>query len=211
MMRPLSLIALLVICFAPRSSSAAVPYIADPVEALRQVLRTPIRDPGNRDELLWRQEQLKARAKALGVGDLRRALLLQEWRYEDREEAIAAVDKPVRDGIVNRLIGALRKVLQSKHESAKLAGIARSARWASPSSARTAAPIWLPRWRRTGEADERSGPHRSSSCGPGNRPNQSRPQAGNRGAGQLARFLRRRRSPRPGPTDSCSCCERLPR
>lgn len=122
--RVIPLFALLVIGWAVPAVSAAAPYVVDPLEELRQVLRTPIRDVGNRQELLWRQEQLKARAKALNVGDLRRALLLQEWRYEDREEAIAAVDKPVRDSILLRLVTVLRQAFQGHRESAKLAAIA---------------------------------------------------------------------------------------
>ncbi len=95
----------------------------DAVEELRRVLRTPVRDPGNRDELLWREQQLKASARVLKVGDLRRALQLQEWRYLDTSPEIAAVDRPIRDSMINRLLAALRRMLQSPSVPTRLAAV----------------------------------------------------------------------------------------
>lgn len=105
------------------SASLAASYQADAVEELRQALRTPVRDPTNRDELAFRKSTLEARIKALNIGQLRKALLLQEWRDEDRDEAIAAVDRPIRDAIEKRLIGDMRKILENGGVPAKLAAI----------------------------------------------------------------------------------------
>lgn len=117
------LIALVIVCLGAAASWGQSPSGTDPVEELRRVLRTPVRDPSNRDELLWRQEQLKIRAKALSVGDLRRVLQLQEWRYLDSIEPIAAVDRPIRDSIIDRLVSALRRMLQSNSVPAKIGAI----------------------------------------------------------------------------------------
>ena len=64
---------------------------ADPVDALREVLRTPAESPGLRDA------KLKTAVSALhGIGDLRRALALPDWRDGDLDPSLVAVDMPSR-------------------------------------------------------------------------------------------------------------------
>jgi HEAT repeat protein len=80
----------------------------DPVEELRLALRTTSRDPAAREKLLTR------RVEALrSLTDLRRALQLQEWRDEDPDDRIKAIDVPLREAIVRRFEQGVREALKA--------------------------------------------------------------------------------------------------
>lgn len=101
----------------------AAPYGADPVEELRQALRTKIRDPMNKDETDFRKELLEKRTKALRVGDYRKALALDGWRDRDPDDAVQSVDRAVRQDLINRMTDRLRDILKTGSTPAKLAAI----------------------------------------------------------------------------------------
>jgi HEAT repeat protein len=109
---------------ALHGAPAAGPYAPDAVEELRNALKITVRDSANRDELQYRKDLLEKRVKALTLGDIRRALLLNEWRDEDSDEAVAAVDRPIKEALINRLVKGLRGVLTRGSTAAKLAAIA---------------------------------------------------------------------------------------
>jgi HEAT repeat protein len=99
------LIVLLVLAYA----DAAPP---DPVEGLRDALRLPVRDSGNKAERDYREANLQKRVKALKtIDEMREALLLQEWRDEDRDNLVAAVDMTVRGQLAQRFLNSLLTVL----------------------------------------------------------------------------------------------------
>src|SRR5947207_10206260 len=86
------------------STAPAQRLPADPVEEMRQALRVGVRDPLNKEELDYRRANLDKRAKALRtLSDLRRALSLQEWRDEDRDQGIRDIDRPIREDLALRL------------------------------------------------------------------------------------------------------------
>src|SRR5262249_61754881 len=70
---------------------------ADPVEELRQTLKAPTEDLAARDrEVKQRLAMLRT------VSELRRALVLGEWRDDDLEAGLAAVDLPNRAALARR-------------------------------------------------------------------------------------------------------------
>ena len=103
---------------------------ADPVEDLRQALRTTFPATPNDPEAVvkyqidYRRKLLDKRIQALGIGDLRRALLLQEWRDLDRDTKIADLDREMRDLVADRLLNTLQELLRSATPTARLAAIA---------------------------------------------------------------------------------------
>jgi HEAT repeat protein len=89
---------------------------ADVVEELRRALKAPARDLAARDA------SLQKRVEALRtINDLRRALLLLEWRDEDPEDGIAAVDRPHRAMVARRFALAVREVLERGDGTSRLA------------------------------------------------------------------------------------------
>jgi len=88
------------------------PYVADTVEDLRQALKTPVLDPKNRDELDFRKTEVEKRVKALRPSDLRRALNLLEWRDLDKDEGLAAVDAPIRRGVIKDFMATMARILK---------------------------------------------------------------------------------------------------
>src|SRR5437879_252521 len=84
------LVALLAILCAG-TPARTQPVSVDPVEELRQVLRGSGLDPA------VREQDLQQRAHALmTIADLRRALLLREWRDLDPDPQLAAADRAGR-------------------------------------------------------------------------------------------------------------------
>jgi HEAT repeat protein len=83
----------------------AEPIPADPVEGLRQALKAPVRDPELRDRSLrtW-MERLR------GLTELSQAAVLREWRDEDVDERVAAVDRGHRAVLLRRFEQAVRDV-----------------------------------------------------------------------------------------------------
>jgi HEAT repeat protein len=112
-------------CLVLFSLAPALLAAPDPVEGLRQVLRVPVRNSTNRDELEYRQSALEKHSKAVtAIDDLRRALLLQEWRDQDRDELVARIDRTSRTAFEERLQDALRAVLDKGQPLRKQAAAA---------------------------------------------------------------------------------------
>lgn len=95
----------------------------DPVQDLREALRVPVPDPmKNLPALEYRQKNVGKRIDALkNLGDLRRALVLQEWRDEDREDAIAKVDQALRAQVVERFVKGVHAVVDRGSPAAQQA------------------------------------------------------------------------------------------
>lgn len=95
----------------------------DPVEELRQALKVPVRDSvRNPDELAFRKNVLEKRIAALkSIGDLRRALQLQDWRDEDRDEKVARVDQPLRAAVEERFQKGIHAVVKKGDAVGQLA------------------------------------------------------------------------------------------
>jgi HEAT repeat protein len=77
----------------------------DTVSALRQALKAPAHDPAARDHAI--QQALEGLS---GLGELRRALVLQEWRDEDIDPQVAAIDRLHRAATQQRFEKAVREV-----------------------------------------------------------------------------------------------------
>lgn len=92
--------------------AVGAPYIADRVEDLRQSLKTPVLDPKNGDEREFRKTEVEKRVKALRPSDLRRALNLLEWRDLDKDEGLAAIDAPIRRGLIKDFMTAMGRILK---------------------------------------------------------------------------------------------------
>jgi HEAT repeat protein len=120
-LRTLSLLAALLTCVTLRLPAAS--YGSDAVEELRQALRTKIRDSNNADELQFRKALLEKRIKALPLSDYRKALTLDGWRDQDPDDAVAAVDRGVRQELIDSLSDKLRALLKDGSPPAKLAAI----------------------------------------------------------------------------------------
>lgn len=98
----------------------------DPVEELRQALKVQIRDAvKNPDELDFRKRTLTRWINALQtIGEMRRALLLQEWRDEGESDPnVVAIDRPLHGEIAKRLEAALRAVLDKGNAPSRLAAV----------------------------------------------------------------------------------------
>jgi RNA polymerase sigma-70 factor (ECF subfamily) len=109
---------------APATASALPADEApDPVLRLREALRVPVVDLAqNPDEGKYRRETVSRRIEALrGVGDLARALELQEWLDQDQNAPVRAIDQALRDDVVRRFERAVRDTLRNGHASARLA------------------------------------------------------------------------------------------
>src|SRR5262249_14437466 len=79
----------------------------DPVENLREALET------DRFDSAAREHQLKQRVQALRtLGDLRRALQLQEWRDQGPDAKLAEADLSIRADLATRFINRVRDALQ---------------------------------------------------------------------------------------------------
>lgn len=110
---PALVLALIALDAAPRAWAQVFPR--DPVDELRRVLRAPVRDPATR------QRELTKRLSALHtIGEIRRALALQEWRDEDPDEKIAEVDAPLRADLAKRFAERIRAALTSNDPAAQL-------------------------------------------------------------------------------------------
>jgi HEAT repeat protein len=99
---------------------------ADPLEAFREALKDAVDEKGGEDAkvLQFRKANLMKRAQELRrIGDLRQALALKEWRDRDKLEAVAAIDGPIRKGIIERLARDLRKMLQHGEQTTQIAAL----------------------------------------------------------------------------------------
>jgi HEAT repeat protein len=95
----------------------------DPIEDLRRDLGVRVYDPGgNPEALAARRKTLTADiAQLRGVGDMRKAAMLNEWRDQDEDRAIATIDRAARDGLMHKLRQVLRDAMKSGDQTARLA------------------------------------------------------------------------------------------
>jgi HEAT repeat protein len=96
------------VLIAPAAAAAQEPGPrTDPVDQLERALRAPARGAAARDA------QLAAAVEHLrGLDELRRALLLTEWRDRDQDDGVAAADARQRAAVVRRFGGAVRAALR---------------------------------------------------------------------------------------------------
>jgi HEAT repeat protein len=88
----------------------------EPVEDLRQVLKSPARDSS------WREQQVKEMLGRLhDLGSLSQALLLLEWRDLDPDQSVAAVDRAQRAAAAARFEQGVRELLRDGDEVSRLA------------------------------------------------------------------------------------------
>ena len=101
---------------------------------LRLALRTPVTDgsPNSKDVQLRRNAVQEAVAALSRLPDLREALLLQEWRDEDAEEQVAAVDKAARLETSRRFEQALHTALQQGDPASRVAAASMIAEMPAP-------------------------------------------------------------------------------
>ncbi len=114
-MRPLIWLAPFAVALAPMTADAQAP---DTVEVLRQALKHPSREPAARDQAIR-----EGCAGLHGIPEMRRALLLQEWRDGDADATMADVDRVHRQALVDRFQAAVRQALASGEASVRLAAI----------------------------------------------------------------------------------------
>jgi HEAT repeat protein len=103
---PLALFALAIASCVITSLFAQTAF-AEPVEELRLILRAPCVDPAQRGRSL--AERIQA---VQGISDLRRALVLRDWRDQEQDERVAAVDRVGRRALAIRFEQAVRVVLR---------------------------------------------------------------------------------------------------
>jgi HEAT repeat protein len=99
-----------------RAIAQAQTLPADPVDELRQVLKSSVRDPAVRDRKLNEIIPL-----IQDLNDLRRAIVLREWRDQDPEQKWIAVDLPHRATLARWFAQRAREVFQHGDETAQLA------------------------------------------------------------------------------------------
>ena len=88
----------------------------NPPTELRTILTTTVANPAARD--LAAKEQIK---RLVSLGDLRQALALREWREDDPDAAIAAVDRANRLLVQHRFEDAVRAMLRGGDSAGRLA------------------------------------------------------------------------------------------
>jgi HEAT repeat protein len=98
---------LLVAILWPTAAARADRFPPDPVEELRLALKATVRDPAAREKIVSKRiEALKT------LGQLRRALQLQEWNDEGLDERLQAIDRPLREKVVARFEQGIREALK---------------------------------------------------------------------------------------------------
>jgi HEAT repeat protein len=120
-------------------ASRADRFPPDPVNELRDVLRAPI-DEKEREQSLKKRERLLAeRLKALRtIPEMRRALLLQEWRLDQVDLEVSKVDRKYRDELVLHFQDDVRRVLRQGNAVDMLAELGSTIR--NPEEARGLGP-----------------------------------------------------------------------
>jgi HEAT repeat protein len=122
--RPLgSVLGAAVLLLSWTATASSQRYANDPVEDLRQALKIGVIDStGNPDELRFRRENLtKLIAKLRGPGDLRRALMLQEWLDEDQDEKVREIDSKLRGEVADKFKQALHDFMQHGDAAGRMA------------------------------------------------------------------------------------------
>jgi HEAT repeat protein len=96
----------------------AQPAFAEPIEELGTTLRAPCVDPAQRARALGKRIQ-----EVQGIGDLSRALVLRDWRDQDQDERVAAVDRSSRLALARRFEQAVRVVFRQGDAARSLAAL----------------------------------------------------------------------------------------
>src|SRR5260370_40266832 len=109
---------LVVIVLGGTASALAQPVPAESVEELRLLLKAPVTELSRRDRALGEKVKLLD-----GINDLRRALGRGEWRDQDPDERVAAVDQRHRAVVAQRFEQSLRDVFQQGDATRRLAGL----------------------------------------------------------------------------------------
>src|SRR5437660_2481380 len=105
---------LITLCGLSSTKVRALP--PDPVEELRQSLKAPVLETAERDR------NLRAQIRALsGINDLQRAVSLRDWRDEDPDDKVAAVDLANRAEVCRAFEQAVRDVLHHGDAASRLA------------------------------------------------------------------------------------------
>jgi HEAT repeat protein len=99
---------------APCTTASAAPP-PDAVQSLREVLNAPAVNPVERERALRRELQA-----LVGIHDLRAAVALREWRDQDPDEQIAAVDRVQRGVVAHAFECAVRDVLRNGDSMSRL-------------------------------------------------------------------------------------------
>jgi hypothetical protein len=106
------------------------PPVADAVAALRAALRRPAADELERTAILTPVADLLH-----SPGDLGRALLLDEWRDEDRKYPLRYADKQVRDKLLARFEEQVRQALADPDPAVRQAAATALGRFGKPDAA----------------------------------------------------------------------------
>jgi hypothetical protein len=115
-------VAALLSLLGAQTAAATEPFSYDPVHELRLVLKAPCDTSPNAPGLEQRRQALHQRVAVLcRIPELREALLLQDWRDQDTEEAIAAIDRSARLELVHRFEEAAGDVLRQGDTISRLA------------------------------------------------------------------------------------------
>ena len=79
-------------------------------------MKAPVFEPARRDQAV--KEQCR---KVNGINDIRRALILREWRDQDPDERVASADRCNRAELARRFEQSVRDVLGQTDTPSKLA------------------------------------------------------------------------------------------
>jgi HEAT repeat protein len=120
--RPAGLLTCLALWAWAAGPAGAEPLPPDPVEAFRRALLEDRAIGREAETLKAREEKLTAGASAIKtLGDLGRALLLQEWRIESRTDPESILEAKIRDELAKRFqtrAGELMRVAEPARRAA---------------------------------------------------------------------------------------------
>ncbi len=110
------------LCLAPRAAGGEAPSWT-PLLQLRWALKAPVLDsaPNSKDLQLRRNSVQDGIAGLSRLPDLREALLLQEWRDDDADGQVAAIDQAARLELTRRFEQALHGVLRQGDPASRIA------------------------------------------------------------------------------------------
>jgi HEAT repeat protein len=111
-----------VLCLTSRAAAGEAPAWT-PLLQLRWALKTPVLDttPDSKDLQLRRNSVQEGIAGLSRLPDLREALLLQEWRDDDADGQVAAIDQGARLELTRRFEQALHSVLRQGDPASRIA------------------------------------------------------------------------------------------
>jgi len=106
----------LVVALGGLGHAAAQETFSGSVEEMRRLLKMPSFDPAARD-----RDVKKAMAGLRDITEFRQALVLQEWRDDDIDAAVIAVDYANRSTVASQFGQAVREVLRTRGVNGQLA------------------------------------------------------------------------------------------